>query len=158
MIDVLEFLKDNKIKYVLHEHPAVFTCEEAEEKCGNIPGLPCKNLVLKDEKKNYFMAILPATKKLNFKNIAKLINAKKVSFANPETLQVLLGLDVGSVSPFGLLNDQDKEITLILDQEVKEAEILSFHPNVNTSTLELTNEMFLKFLKTINCNPCVFSF
>ena len=104
------------------------------------------------------MAILPATKKLNFKNIAKLINAKKVSFANPETLQVLLGLDVGSVSPFGLLNDQDKEITLILDQEVKEAEILSFHPNVNTSTLELTNEMFLKFLKTINCNPCVFSF
>lgn len=31
MSNVEQYLEDNQIKYVLHEHPAVYTCEEAEQ-------------------------------------------------------------------------------------------------------------------------------
>ena len=65
MNSVEQYLEDNHISYIMHEHPAVYTCEEAETHCGNIPGLACKNLLLKDQKgKRYVLVVLPATKKL----------------------------------------------------------------------------------------------
>jgi Ala-tRNA(Pro) deacylase len=55
MEKVLEYLDSKKIMYTIHNHPAVFTCEEAEKYCGNIPGLSCKNLFLRAKKTgNYF--------------------------------------------------------------------------------------------------------
>ncbi|MBT5016642.1 prolyl-tRNA synthetase associated domain-containing protein [Candidatus Peregrinibacteria bacterium] len=158
MTNVQQFLEENNIEYILHKHPAVFTCEEAEKHCGNIPGLPCKNLVLKDGKKNFFMVILPAVKRLDFKKIAQTVEAKKVSFASAEALDQLLGLEVGSVSPFGLLNDQGKKVRLFIDEEVVKAKIVSFHPNVNTATLELRNKDFFKFLEAIKCKPQIICF
>ena len=50
MISVEQFLKSNDFKYILHNHPAVYTCDEAEKYCGNIPGVACKNLFLRDQK------------------------------------------------------------------------------------------------------------
>ncbi len=64
MTDVEQYLQAHQIKYILHEHPAVFTCEEAAKYCDNVPGLPCKNLLLRDKKKrHYFLLILPAKKR-----------------------------------------------------------------------------------------------
>jgi len=65
MTNVEQYLKADKIEYVLHEHPAVDTCEKAEKHCNNIPGLTCKNLLLRDKKKRqYFLLIISAKKKL----------------------------------------------------------------------------------------------
>ena len=80
--NVEQYLQANQIKYVLHEHPAVFTCEEAEKYCGDIPGLPCKNLLLRDKKKRrYFLLILPAEKRADLKKIGETVGESKVSFA-----------------------------------------------------------------------------
>lgn len=163
MIDVEEYLKSHQITYILHEHPAVFTCEEAEKYCGNIPGMACKNLLLKGKtsSKNpqghqptqspekYFLLILPANKRTDLKKFAQIANSNKISFASPEALQAKLGLTPGAVSLFGILNDTNQAVELYIDKELYNAPIVSFHPNRNTATLELSHEMLKKFLSSI---------
>ena len=150
LMNVEEFLKSHDIKYVLHEHPAVYTCEEAEKYCDDIPGIACKNLFLRDKKgKHYFLVILPAEKQIDLKKFAELIGSKRLSFASSESLKEKLGIETGAVSPFGLLNDKKREVELYVDSKVRHANTVSFHPNVNTATIELSNDMFCKFLQAI---------
>lgn len=143
--EVQQFLTDHNITYRLHEHPAVFTCEEAEIHCAYIPGTACKNLFLKEDKTGqYFLVILPAHMQMNLKEFQIAQNLRKLSFARDERLMEVLKLSPGSVSPFGLVNDVKNKTILYIDQEVWNAPIVTFHPNVNTETLELTHEMFEK--------------
>lgn len=150
MTIVEDFLKSKKIEYVLHEHPAVYTCEDVEKRCGNVPGLACKNLLLRDKKgRRYFLVILPATKRTDLKKFAGIVGEDKMSFASPEALMDKLGLEPGAVSPFGLLNDKKNEVEVYVDSEVYNADVVSFLPNRNTASLELSGEMFRKFLQSI---------
>src|SRR3990167_8246235 len=114
MTHVEDFLKSHNIQYALHEHPAVSTCEEAEKYCGDIPGLACKNLLLRDKKgRRYFLFVLPAEKRADLKQIGEIVGEKRVSFANAEALKEKLGLEPGAVSPFGLLNDKKAKQLLV---------------------------------------------
>lgn len=70
---------------------------------------------------------------------------QEISFANSESLKEKLGIATGAVSPFGLLNDKDQEVESYVTGEVFNANTVSFHPNVNTATLELSKVMFRKF-------------
>ncbi|OGF23397.1 hypothetical protein A2Y83_02450 [Candidatus Falkowbacteria bacterium RBG_13_39_14] len=149
-MNVEEFLKSKGVDYILHEHPAVYTCGEAEEYNKNIPGIAAKNLFLRDKKgTRYFLVVSPAKKQIDLKKFAQLAEVNKVTFASKETLEGKLGLAAGAVSPFGLLNDTDKEVELFIDEEIYNADIVSFHPNINTATLELSKDMFRKFLEVI---------
>jgi Ala-tRNA(Pro) deacylase len=144
------FLKSKNIKYILHEHPPVYTCEEADKHCGHIPGLACKNLLLKGKKSGrYFLVVLPAEKKADLKKIGEIVDDKKISLAKPVELLEKLGLEPGAVSPFGLINDTNHEVEVFIDQKVYNAKIVNFHPNRNTASLELSGDMFQKFLKEV---------
>ncbi len=154
--DVETFLTTHKIQYVLHEHPAVFTCEEAEKYCGNIPGMACKNLFLRaPEEGRYFLLVLHAKKRCDFKKCAETSGTKKVTFADEKKLEIFLGLTPGAVTPFGLLNDSQKRVELFVDKEVWDAPIVSFHPNVNTATLELTSDMFHRCIEAMGHSAIV---
>ena len=91
----------------------------------------------------------PAKKQTDLKKFAELVDEKKVSFASSESLKEKLGLEPGSVSPFGLFNDIERSVEVYIDSEVYNAKTVSFHPNVNTATLELSKNMFHRFLQTI---------
>ena len=144
------FLTKNNIEFILHKHPAVFTCEEAEKHCNNIPGLSCKNLFLKDKKAdNYYLVIMPAKKRMDLKNVASRVSSKKITFANEQELQAILKLTKGAVSPFGLINDKETKTKVQIDKELWEADIVSFHPNINTETIELSKEMFHRFIHAL---------
>lgn len=150
MTNIEEFLKSHQIDYVRYDHPAVYTCEEAEKYRGAMKGLASKNLLLRDEKgQRYFLVILPAKKRMDLKKFAGMVGAKKLTFAGDEILQSKLGLSTGAVSPFGLINDTNNEIKLYIDKEVDRANAVGFHPNVNTATLEISQSMFRKFLQAI---------
>ena len=104
MANVEQFLQSHHIEYILHEHPAVFTCEEAEKHCVNVPGLAGKNLFLRSEKSaRYFLVVLPAAKRADLKKVAEMVGERRISFANADILREKLGLEPGSVSPFGLI-------------------------------------------------------
>ncbi|MFA6602578.1 MAG: prolyl-tRNA synthetase associated domain-containing protein [Candidatus Shapirobacteria bacterium] len=151
---VEEYLTGKGIKFEVYEHPAVFTCEEAEAHSSNIPGLASKNLLLNNSKKTrFFLVILPAIKRLDLKMVEQLTGEKHLSFASPETLKLKLGLTPGAVSPFGLINNQDKDVELIVDLEVKAADRLSFHPNRNTASVSIEATEFGKFLESVGVKP-----
>jgi Ala-tRNA(Pro) deacylase len=57
-----------------------------------------------------------------------------------------LGLEPGAVSPFGLINDNQKEVRVVIDQDLKNADRINFHPNVNTATIGIDFTDFEKFL------------
>ncbi len=147
------YLKKHQIVYAQHTHPAVFTCEEARIHCKHVPGLACKNLLLRDKNNNgstraFYLVIMPAEKKLNMKELAAQLGAQHLTFAKPEELMDLMKLEPGSVSPLGLINDKEHQIKVIIDQEIWDAEIVSFHPNVNTASLELKKAMFHKVMES----------
>ncbi len=149
--EIITFLEKHNIEYKLHTHQAVFTCAEAEIHCKHIPGLASKNLFLKDkETEQYYLVTLPAYKKMNFKQFEQMVNSKKITFGDEEALRNILKLTKGSVSPFGLVNDTGLKTKIYIDKDVWDADIVSFHPNINTESLELTREMFHRFIKSLS--------
>ena len=133
------------IEFRIHEHPPVQTCEELAQH--GVPGLPCKNLFLRDQKKTrYLLVVLPAAQKTDLKQLAEKVGDKKLSFVSLETMMQKLGVEPGAVSPFGLLNNTEGDVELWIDREVMEAPVLHFHPNRNTASLVLTGVMFRGYL------------
>lgn len=144
------FLQWHHILYTRHDHPAVFTCEQAEIFHELVPGLPGKNLFLIDKKSGrLFLVVLPVIKKADLKFLAQHFGVAKLSFGSPDLLMEKMGLEPWSVSPFGLINNTEKDIEVYIDMEIYMAELVNFHPNINTASLSLTHEMFQKYLETI---------
>jgi Ala-tRNA(Pro) deacylase len=135
------------IPYVRHEHPPVYTVDEAEQHWENITGAHCKNLFLRNKKGNrHYLVVLDSSKRADLKALEKQLGEDRLSFASPERLMRYLGLEVGAVSPFGLINDTQKDVQVIIDQDLKDADSINFHPNVNTATVGLSFSDFDKFL------------
>jgi len=144
---VLQVLEELGIPYVRHEHPPVFTVEQAEKHWMGIEGAHCKNLFLRNKKGNrHYLIVLLSAKQADLRGLNQKLGEDRLSFGSPERLKKYLGLEPGSVSPFGLINDRQKEVTVVLDQDLKQAGQVNFHPNVNTATLAISAADFERFL------------
>lgn len=135
------------IAYELYSHPPVFTSEEAARHWADIPAAHVKNLFLRNKKGDrHYLVILAVGKEADLRHLVKVIGDDRLSFGSPERLMSCLGLTPGSVSPFGLLNDGRKAVTVIVDGDLRAAERLIFHPNVNTASLTISVPDFERFL------------
>lgn len=144
---VLETLDDLGIAYVRHEHPPVATVEEAEKHWAGLRGTHCKNLFLRNYKGNrHYLVIAPVTRGIDLKRLNAMLGEDRLSFASPERLRRWLGLEPGSVSPFGLVNDETRHVQVVCDETLRSSSVLGFHPNVNTATLEVAFGDFERFL------------
>jgi Ala-tRNA(Pro) deacylase len=144
---VVAHLCELGIEYTRHEHPPASTVEEAEPHWAEIDATHCKNLFLRNQKGDrHYLVVLVASKKADLRAVADQIGDGKLSFASAERLMKHLGLTAGSVSPFGLINDRAHAVRVVLDRDLKAAERLSFHPNINTVTFTVTATDFARFL------------
>ena len=144
---VYEVLERLGISCVRHEHPPVFTIDEAERHWGSITGAHCKNLFLRNKKGNrHYLIILEHSKNADLKALTKQLGEDRLSFASAERLMRYLGLEAGAVSPFGLINDSNKEVQVVVDRDLKTVQRVNFHPNVNTATVGIDFADFEKFL------------
>lgn len=144
------YLEQLGICFNRHEHPPVYTVEEAELYWRDIPGAHCKNLFLRNSKGNrHFLVVIEHSKKVDLNKLAEKTAAGKLSFASAGRLEQYLGLETGAVSPFGLVNDRQKrDVELVLDQDLKKYAQVNFHPNVNTATLTISYFDFERFLES----------
>jgi Ala-tRNA(Pro) deacylase len=138
------------IEYINHEHPAVFTVEEADRHHDGIDGAHSKNLFLKDKKKKLFLVVTLSDKSVKIKEVAKKIGAKSPSFGKPDLLSEVFGVIPGAVTPFAVINDKKGEVKVVLDEEMMENEQLNFHPLVNTATTTIASKDLIKFMR--HCN------
>jgi Ala-tRNA(Pro) deacylase len=144
---VLAALDALGIRYELHEHPPVFTGEEAAQHWSGIDATHVKNLFLRNKKGDrHYLVILRIDKQADLRHLVKVIGDDRLSFGSPERLMANLGLTPGSVSPFGLLNDARHAVRVIIDGDLGAAERLIFHPNINTASLTLSRPDFERFL------------
>ncbi len=142
--DVLDGLG---IAYERYEHPPVFTAEEAAQHWTDIPATHVKNLFLRNKKGDrHYLVILEVHKQADLRSLVKVIGDDRLSFGSPERLEARLGLTPGSVSPFGLINDESRSVIVIVDEDLKHAERLVFHPNINTASVAISGADFQRFL------------
>ena len=141
-----DVLKKLDIEFEEIEHEPLFTIEQAQLIKRNISGIGCKNLFLTDKKDNYVLCILEENKRADINQIGALVGMSHLSFADVKELQMILKLEKGSVTPFGILNDNDNRVLLVIDKELKGKRLL-FHPNINTKTISVTYDNLIKFIK-----------
>jgi len=144
---VFAVLDELGISYIRHEHPPVYTVEEAEKQWTEIIGAHCKNLFLRNKKGNrHYLVILEASKVADLKSLNKLLGEDRLSFASENRLMKYLGLETGAVSVFGLINDKENHVKVVIDDDLKKADAVNFHPNVNTATVGISFPDFEKFV------------
>lgn len=145
---VLNVLKDLSIDYEIYEHKPLPTIEIAMEVWKDIDSTHCKNLFFRNHKGNrHYLVILESNHKLDVRDLEVRLKQGKVSFASQKRMDKYLCVEAGSVSPFGLINDKENHVHLFIDSNLKKSKMISFHPNVNTASLVISFEDFLKFLK-----------
>lgn len=151
--ELLEKLENLGIDFALHHHRAVFSVGEADDVDAAIPGAHTRNLFVRDKKENMFLITLLAHTKIDLVRLAFLLGAGRLSFGSPDRLMKYLGVTPGSVTPFSVMNDHDKKVTLILDAEMMREKIVNYHPLINTMTIGLTPGALLNFLETTGHKP-----
>lgn len=122
------------IPYRWISHPPVFTVEESRKYISE--KRPIKNLLLQEKKGDRLvLVIMSGDERLNLQKLAAIIESRKLRFASSETLNAVLRVTPGSVSIFGLLNDTENKVEVVLDKILLAEDELGFHPNENTSTI-----------------------
>lgn len=147
MENISRFLSEQGIKYEKFDHPAVFTCEEAEKLLPPMPGEHTKNLFLRNRKGDrHFLVVTVYGKNVDIKQLKNIIGADKLSFASPERLMKYLGVEPGAATLLGLINDTGHQVEVFLDEQIASAEALQCHPLVNTATFIISKEGVKKFM------------
>ena len=148
MKNVLQYLSDHNILFSKHDHPALFTVEQAKDREDKIPGVHTKNIFIRDKKKNFYLITLLAHKKLETKIFKLQAWISDFSFATPEQLQEQLQLTPWSVWIFWLINNP--KIKLYIDQEIWSAESAWRHPNDNTATIVINKKWLQDYLQSLS--------
>jgi len=144
---IFDILDELQIEYTNYEHDPVFTCDEA--KGVDIPGYRVKSLLLRNKKAtNFYMIVLPDHKQLDTNIVRSIFDDSKMSFASPERMMEKIGLKPGSVSPFALINNQQRDIQVVFDSLLKQ-ELIGFHPLQNDNTVVLQMLSVEHFLTNI---------
>ena len=147
--EIFEKLAELEIEYKQIDHPVMFTMEEIAEYGLNSHGHIPKNLVLRDVKGTRNMLVLVhGDKRADLRLIRDEIDSTKLSFASDERLDKYLKVEKGSVSPFGVIYDTEKELEIYFDSDLKKEEIVGCHPNDNTATLFLKFDDLVKYVKS----------
>jgi Ala-tRNA(Pro) deacylase len=125
------------IAYTVHEHEAVFTVDESASLHDRIAGAHTKNLFLKNGKDRFWLVTMPHDRRADLKFIGQQTGAGKLSFARPEHLLRLLGVEPGSVTPLAAINDAGGDVSVVLDAAFDPAGTINVHPLRNTATLSM---------------------
>ncbi len=143
------------IAYRNHEHAAVFTVEEAKALRGELTGGHIKNLFLRNKKEEMWLVVAEEDKRIDLKALGERLGAGKLSFGSPDRLLRYLGVLPGAVTPFGIINDSERKVKVVLDRDLMAFNPVNAHPLVNTMTTALAPEDLVRFLEAEGHPPLI---
>lgn len=136
--EILAFLKELGAETTLHRHPPLFTVEDSQGLRGDLPGAHVKNMFIKDKKGGLWLVTCLEHRKIRIKDLEKALSAPRMSFGKPELLWETLGVKPGAVTPLAVINDREAQaVTVVLDRQMMQAEILNCHPLHNEATVTM---------------------
>lgn len=146
-IRVYDFLDSLGINYQRIDHEAAMTMEACEEIDRTLSEgeensvAICKNLFLCNRQETeFYLLLIPGDKPFKTKYLSAQIGSSRLSFAKPEYMETYLDITPGSVSVLGLMNDHEKKVRLLIDEDVLKDEYFGCHPCINTSSLKIRME------------------
>ena len=156
-IRVYDFLDKLGIQYQRIDHEAAMTmeaCEEIDRALGDNTTI-CKNLFLCNRQEtDFYLLLMPGDKPFKTKDLSAQIHSARLSFAKPEYMEKYLDITPGSVSVLGLMNDSDKKVQLLIDEDVMKEPYFGCHPCINTSSLKFTTEdLMQKIIPALEHEP-----
>ena len=156
-IRVYDFLDKLGIQYQRIDHEAAMTmeaCEEIAHALGDNTTI-CKNLFLCNRQEtDFYLLLMPGDKPFKTKDLSAQIHSARLSFAKPEYMEKYLDITPGSVSVLGLMNDSEKKVQLLIDEDVMKEPYFGCHPCINTSSLKFTTEdLMQKIIPALEHEP-----
>lgn len=156
-IRVYDFLDSLGLDYQRIDHEAAMTMEVCEEIDRVLGATICKNLLLCNRQETqFYLLMLPGDKVFKTKDLSAQIGSSRLSFAKAEYMEQFLDITPGSVSVLGLMNDKDKMVRLLIDEEVLKGDYIGCHPCINTSSLRLrTDDLLDKIIPAMEHEPTI---
>ena len=156
-IRVYDFLDKLGIQYQRIDHEAAMTmeaCEEIDRALGDNTTI-CKNLFLCNRQEtDFYLLLMPGDKPFKTKDLSAQIHSSRLSFAKPEYMEKYLDITPGSVSVLGLMNDSEKKVQLLIDEDIMKEPYFGCHPCINTSSLKFTTEdLMQKIIPALEHTP-----
>lgn len=156
-IRVYDFLDKLGVQYQRIDHEAAMTmeaCEEIDHALGDNTTI-CKNLFLCNRQEtDFYLLLMPGDKPFKTKDLSAQIQSARLSFAKPEYMEKYLDITPGSVSVLGLMNDSEKKVQLLIDEDVMKEPYFGCHPCINTSSLKFTTEdLMQKIIPALEHEP-----
>jgi Ala-tRNA(Pro) deacylase len=145
--DLFAFLDRLGIPHATVRHAPLFTVEESRSLRGQIAGGHTKNLFLKDKRGALFLVTALEDAAIELKSLHRQLGASgRFSFGSAEQMLETLGVEPGSVTPFGVLNDTQGRVAVVLDAAMMAHATLNFHPLANTMTTSIGRDDLVRFL------------
>jgi Ala-tRNA(Pro) deacylase len=151
--DLFAFLTGLGIAHSTVTHPPLFTVEQSQALRGTIPGGHTKNLFLKDKKDAVYLVVAPEEARVDLKVLHHKLGTGRFSFGSAELLRELLGVEPGAVTPFGVINDTQRRISVVIDAGLMDNTVINCHPLVNTMTTSIARDDLVKFLVATGHEP-----
>jgi Ala-tRNA(Pro) deacylase len=142
------------IRHLTVKHPPLFTVEQSRNLRGQIPGGHTKNLFLRDKKYAIYLVVTQEDAEIDLKGLHRRLGANgRFSFGSADLMREVLGVEPGSVTPFGVINDTEGRVSVVLDAAMMEHQTLNYHPLVNTMTTSIGRDDLVKFLESTGHIP-----
>ncbi len=146
--DLFAFLAALGIATTTVRYPAHTSVEEGRARRGDLPGRFTKNLLLRDKKHQLYLIVADEDQTLDLKTFHRQIGARgRLGFADPAEMKALLGVEPGALTPLGLIHDDRCMVRVVLDESLLEADVVNFHPLVNTESTSLKPHDLLRFIR-----------
>ena len=154
---VYDLLEELNIPFIRIDHDAMNTIDECQDVDKFLGVEICKNLFLcTANKKKFYLVMLQGEKRFVTKDVSKKIGTSRLSFASETYMEELLGLTPGSVTVLGLMNDHDKQVQLVIDEDILKEKYVGCHPCINTSSIRFTTkDLMEKILPAMGHEPLV---
>ncbi|HBS48290.1 TPA: hypothetical protein DEO28_04360 [Candidatus Dependentiae bacterium] len=158
------FLKTHNIAYQLFEHQPVFTVDDkpaiktidgVTTSSEVIPQPYFKTLFLTDKKGKFFLVSVLEDKHVDLNTLGKQLQCARLTFGKTDELLEYIKVSPGSVTPYGLLFDEQNKVTYIFDKDALNHQWTSFHPMRNDMTIVTSLQNFLTCMQLMHHEPVV---
>ena len=143
------------VEYDRVDHAPAMTMEDCKEVDEILKSMVCKNLFLCNRQEtDFYLLLMPGDKPFKTKDLSAQIHSARLSFAKPEYMEKYLDITPGSVSVLGLMNDSEKKVQLLIDEDVMKEPYFGCNPCINTSSLKFTTEdLMQKIIPALEHEP-----
>lgn len=156
--DLYALFREHGIAWEHHAHPPLHTVEESQALRGDLPGAHVKNMFLKDRRDGLWLVTCLEDRQIRIRDLEKEVGAQKCSFGKPELLWEALGVEPGAVTPFGLINDPEHAVRIVLDAQMLEQDPINAHPLSNRATTTISAADFRRFFELTGHKPVIVDF